>query len=111
MNHRRRRRYFGLSLAVVYFSTQCAFAHRLSLPPATPSTAPTILHIQDVHMNSEAQQSIDRKIQDLIRRHQVDLIAVEGAFGPIDLSVYHRFSDQSLIRPAANYLLRENKIS
>ncbi|MCG3203421.1 MAG: hypothetical protein KCHDKBKB_00079 [Elusimicrobia bacterium] len=70
-----------------------------------------ILHIQDVHMNPEAQTNIGKTIQELIDHQQVDLIALEGAFGPINLTDFRSFPHQDTLHKVADFLLKENKIS
>ncbi len=70
-----------------------------------------VLHIQDVHLNPEAQTNIDKTVQSLIQNGQVDLIALEGAFAPIDLSHFRNFHDQTALHEVVDYLFRENKIS
>ncbi len=70
-----------------------------------------ILHIQDVHRNPEAQANIARAVQILITQKKVDLVALEGAFGPMDFSWYHRTSSQNAVKAVANYLLKEQRIS
>ena len=70
-----------------------------------------IIHIQDVHQNEDAQKNIGSVVQVLINAKQAGLVALEGAFEPIDLSCYRAFLDQGTIREVADYLLKENKIS
>lgn len=71
----------------------------------------SLILIQDTHKNAEAQTNIGRAIQQLISKNEADLIALEGASGPIDLDVFRRFPDQESVHAVADYLLRENKIS
>ncbi len=61
-------------------------------------------------MNAEAQANIGKAVQGLINDGHVDLIALEGAFAPIDLTPFRAFPQEST-RKVANYLFRENKIS
>jgi hypothetical protein len=70
-----------------------------------------VLHIQDVHENAEAQAHIDEKLRDLLDRHEVGLVGLEGAFGPIDFSWYRAYPHPNTIRAVARYLLREHRIS
>ncbi len=92
------------SLSTAYGSVQKVVV------PKTPKSNRTIIHIQDVHMNAEAQQNIEKAVQGLIDGNHVDLIALEGAFAPIDLTAFRSFPQEST-RKVANYLFRENKIS
>jgi adenylate kinase family enzyme len=75
------------------------------------SNSRVVIHIQDVHLNAEAQGNIGQAVQSLIDSGKVDLIALEGAFGPIELNQYRQFENKKAVRIAANYLLRENRIS
>lgn len=71
----------------------------------------TVVHIHDVHMNAEAQENIGRAVQSLIAGKIAGLVALEGAFEPIDVAPYRAFPDKTVTRHVADYLLRENKIS
>jgi len=77
----------------------------------SPEPAKVIIHIQDVHLNQEAQGNIGKTIEKLIENHQVDLVALEGAFGPLDFTAFRRFPNKTIVRQTADYLLQENKIS
>ncbi|MBI3012169.1 MAG: hypothetical protein HYY63_00920, partial [Elusimicrobia bacterium] len=70
-----------------------------------------VLHIQDVHLNPEVQKNIGKSVQELIHSGQVDLVALEGAFEPMDFTRFRNFPHQEAIRKVADYLLRQNKIS
>lgn len=71
----------------------------------------TVIHIQDVHMNGEAQANISRALRGLMDGEGVDLIALEGAFGPIPLSGFRAIPEKSFLQEASDFLLRENGIS
>ncbi len=71
----------------------------------------TVYLIQDIHQNAQAQGNIARAIQSLIEKGGMDFIALESAFGPIDLSRFARFPDQESVQEAANYLMGQNRIS
>jgi len=70
-----------------------------------------VIHIQDVHLNLEAQTNIGKAIQELIDNNLVDLVALEGAFGGIDLARFRLFKDKEALTKALDYSLREHKIS
>ena len=70
-----------------------------------------VIHIQDVHRNFEAQQNIGKAVQELINANAVDVVALEGAFAPIDLSWYRAYPHADVIKAVADWLLKENKIS
>jgi len=70
-----------------------------------------VLHIQDVHLNQEAQENIHRTLEALIEENKVDLVALEGAFSPIDLSGFKAFPHPDIIKAVADYLFKDNKLS
>lgn len=67
--------------------------------------------IQDAHRNTDAQRSIAGAIGELIRDRQIGLIALEGSFGPQDLSRYRSFPNPSTVRKVSDFLLKNHKIS
>ncbi len=71
---------------------------------------PTVVLIQDVHMNAEAQESIRQTLVDLIQKKEVALVGLEGAFGPLDFSGFQTYEDQPSVRAAADFLLKEKVI-
>jgi hypothetical protein len=83
----------------------------VTLPDHPLSNGPVVIYVQDIHGNPEAQWAIRETIQALSGRSAVGLVALEGAAGPLDLSRYRAFPDHQIIRQAADYLLRRNKIS
>lgn len=70
-----------------------------------------VVHIQDVHHNEDAQKNIGQAIQSLAAKDQAPLIALEGAFAPINLSGLRGFSRQDVLKKLSDYLLRTHKIS
>ncbi|MFN0117199.1 MAG: sigma-70 family RNA polymerase sigma factor [Elusimicrobiota bacterium] len=76
-----------------------------------PTTGQMVIHIQDVHMNLEAQKNIGALIQALVKNGKVDFIGLEGGFGPINLHPFQQFPRRETVNKIANYLFRENKIS
>lgn len=79
--------------------------------PARESAPLTVLHIQDLHLNREAQGNIAGAVQDLLTRRQADLVALEGAFGPVDLAAARGFPDRDALAGAADALLAADHIS
>src|SRR4051812_38606449 len=59
---------------------------RKVLKPSSGKSKGTVLHIQDVHMNLEAQTNISKAVTALNDQNQLGLVALEGAFDFIDLS-------------------------
>jgi len=70
-----------------------------------------IFHIQDVHMNAEAQGNIGKTIQELIDNNAVDLVALEGAFGPMNLTPFRRYPYPDIMSEIADHFLKVQKIS
>jgi membrane associated rhomboid family serine protease len=79
--------------------------------PPRPSMGPLVVHIQDVHMNADAQENIAGLLRELAGKKAVGLVALEGAFQPLDLGRYRAYHDRGAVQKTADYLLRENGIS
>ena len=92
-------------------SLPLAYGSIRNVSTAHQSISPVVLHIQDVHMNQEAQENIGHTLQELINQKKVDLVALEGAFDPISLPGFGTFPHQDIVKAVADYLLRENSIS
>jgi hypothetical protein len=84
---------------------------QVSLPSKLTANTKTIIHIQDVHQNAEAQQNIAQAVQKLIDSGKADLVALEGAFDEIDLNTLRKFPDSKATDMVADYLLREHRIT
>ena len=80
-------------------------------PPSGPGSGKTVIHILDVHKNDDAQRNIGKAVQSLIDAGVPGLVALEGASSPIELARFRAFPDREAVRQAADYLLREHKIS
>ena len=126
-------------LSIVYFATNVLWAHtpelqfwkersvpraavsrqpmlsngniRKIFSPAAGKSGPVVVHIQDVHGNAEAQTNISKEVQDLIQSNNAELVALEGAFGPMDFSWYRAHPHQDSVKTVADYLFREKRIS
>jgi len=79
--------------------------------PKQGKTDKILIHIQDVHRNQEAQKNIGATLQELMAQNQIDLVALEGGFEPLDFSPFREFSHQGSVQTVADYLLRENKLT
>jgi hypothetical protein len=62
-------------------------------------------------MNQEAQWNIRETVKSLLRTGQVNLVALEGATEDIDLQAFVNYPHAKAVEMAADYLLKENKIS
>ncbi len=69
---------------------------------------PTVLLLQDVHMNLEAQKNIGEV---LLRTPKNSVIGVEAAVGPFDFSKFRSYPEPKILANIASVLLRENYIS
>lgn len=69
-----------------------------------------IFHIQDVHANPEVQQNI-AKIAEHINRsyfgNSIEIVAVEGARGDVDLGLLRAVPDERVRRDASQYLISQ----
>ncbi|MBK8574981.1 MAG: hypothetical protein IPN90_04620 [Elusimicrobia bacterium] len=70
-----------------------------------------VIHIQDVHHNAEAQANIRGAVSDLLKSGRVAVVGLEGATEDIDLQAFVDFPHRQAVEMAADYLLKENKIS
>ena len=55
-----------------------------------------IINIQDAHASFSAQQSIVSILDNLAANYDLDLIALEGAEGPVDVSILRTFPDPEI---------------
>jgi hypothetical protein len=95
----------GLALSPMYGTV------RKILNPAGGTASKTVVFIQDIHRNTEAQTNIAGALSDLLKNGQVDLVALEGESDTLDLSRFHSFADQAAIKNAADFLLNEKELS
>jgi hypothetical protein len=83
----------------------------VTVPPTTFTAQRVVIHIQDVHLNQDAQANIAHAIEVLLQQKHVDLVALEGASGAIDLRAFQNDRDRDAMRNVSNYLLKTNEIS
>lgn len=72
--------------------------------------APVVFLVQDVHGNPGAQKNIGGLLGALSARG-VALAGVEGAWGPLDLSAYHRHPSPKAVSLVADALLASGRLS
>ena len=88
---------------------------KVSLPltdPRAESSEPrVVIHIQDVHRNREAQENIAAAVQELINHDQAGLVALEGAFEPMDLKRFREFPRKDTMKIVADEMLAKDEIS
>jgi hypothetical protein len=71
----------------------------------------TVIFIQDIHLNSEAQENISHVLKFLIENKKIDIVALEGAFQPISYLKLSQFPYQASVKAVADYLIEKKKIS
>ncbi|MBK8870515.1 MAG: YvcK family protein [Elusimicrobia bacterium] len=79
--------------------------------PAQGVSGKIILHVQDVHLNTDAQKSLSRLMTSVSQRDAVDVVGLEGAFGPLDFSRYRAYPRRDIVREVARVLLSQGDIS
>jgi hypothetical protein len=85
--------------------------HAVATPLPRLSAKPTVIHIQDIHLNTEAQTSISETIRAYAGQNKITTVALEGAFGPIDLAALRAPSQKEYLIEAADYLLGSNQLA
>jgi hypothetical protein len=83
---------------------------RLAFPEISRPSK-TIVHIQDVHLNQEAQRNIGAAVQALVNQDKIQLVALEGSFEPIHLDKLRSFPHKETVRVVADDMLVKNEIS
>jgi hypothetical protein len=84
---------------------------RRVMEPPRRSNGPLFVHLQDVHGNADAQTNLARALEALTRHGGANVVGLEGGWGALPVGAYQRFPDRAAVRSAAEYLLREGKIS
>lgn len=92
------------------FSQSEGTVRKIVLPPGEKPDK-IVLHIQDVHRHAEAQDRISKMVRSLAQAKVVDLLALEGGFGPLEFSGFHSFPHQDIVQSVADFLMRENRIA
>ena len=67
--------------------------------------SPSVVVLQDVHLNAEAQENIAAVLQELIDQQKADLIGVEGAFDAFDFSPFRSIPEKEVVRKVAKAFL------
>jgi hypothetical protein len=70
-----------------------------------------IVHIQDVHLNAEAQRNIAAVIRSLADRDLVRYVGLEGAFTKVETGAFRALPDPAIRRVVADAMLADNEIS
>jgi hypothetical protein len=78
---------------------------------AKEAGAKTVIHIQDIHTNYEAQKNLSRIIEALIKNNNLRLVMVEGGWGDVSLSYLRSYADTERRLDVAEEYLKSGKIS
>ncbi|MBF0216438.1 MAG: hypothetical protein HQL30_05535, partial [Candidatus Omnitrophica bacterium] len=70
-----------------------------------------VIHIQDAHCNFEAQQNINKILDQLRNEMGLDMISVEGAEGIVDTSWFKAFPDAEIRKEVATYFMKKGEIT
>lgn len=70
-----------------------------------------VIHIQDAHVNYEAQTNIAKIIGNIAHNHGVNLACVEGSKGNIDTTLYSTFPVDSVKEEVSDYFVREGRLT
>jgi hypothetical protein len=81
------------------------------LPPRPIAAPRTVIHIQDVHRNVEAQTNISRLLLHMQNGDAPMPVALEGGFGTLALDRFRRFDRPAAVAGAADYLLAVRELS
>ncbi len=79
--------------------------------PRTGARRGSVLLVQDVHLNLEAQKNISKAIGNLTNGHVVNLVAVEGSARAMPIAAFHESPDLESLKLAADFLLSKGQIS
>jgi hypothetical protein len=70
----------------------------------------TIVHIQDLHCNYDAQIAIYNIINDLIDKYQLGVVAIEGSIGQLDTAPYSQRPNDRIKEEVAKYFLKSGQL-
>ena len=79
-----------------------AFGKRLADRHGKPVRALSSISKMSI-CNSEAQSNIGKTIEELLKNNRVGMVALEGAFGAMDLTSFRTYPHQDAVKAAADY--------
>ncbi len=74
-----------------------------------PQAPKSVFYIRDIHRNLDAQKNIAQTISRM--SGQTDLVALEGAFGPLDFELFDTYPYSESVRSAASSMLLKLSLS
>ena len=72
---------------------------------------PIIVHIQDAHINEEAQLNIANILQYYSEKYQLGLVNLEGATGELYTELFSFFPNRQARQNVADYFLKEGRLT
>jgi hypothetical protein len=88
-----------------------AHGHIQEISFSEESHHPSVVLIQDIHLNPEAQFNISKIILNLIDKNLIDHVGVEGAFSTFDFTPFRSFPEVNIVWDVAKEFLDENLIA
>ena len=70
-----------------------------------------VLHIQDAHVNDEAQRNIAHILQYFSEKYQLGLVSLEGASGELYPELFSFFPNKQARQNVADYFLKEGRLT
>ncbi|HPW77188.1 MAG TPA: hypothetical protein PLK73_04540, partial [Candidatus Omnitrophota bacterium] len=70
-----------------------------------------VVHIQDAHINEEAQRNIGNIIRHFNEKYQLGLVNLEGASGELYTELFSFFPNRDARKNVADYFLREGRLT
>ncbi|MFA5390062.1 MAG: hypothetical protein WC331_01380 [Candidatus Omnitrophota bacterium] len=70
-----------------------------------------VLHIQDAHVNEEAQRNIANILRYFSEKYQLGLVNLEGASGELYTELFSFFPNKEARRNVADYFLKEGRLT
>ncbi|MBI3292747.1 MAG: hypothetical protein HYZ73_08080, partial [Elusimicrobia bacterium] len=71
---------------------------------------PLIIHLQDVHLNPEAQLNLASILRTVLEQGKVGVVGIEAAHGPFNFQPFRAFPDPAITKDVANYLLNQGDL-
>jgi hypothetical protein len=82
-----------------------------SAPTIFPGDRRQVVFFRDAHRRPEAQARLSGALQHLLNAGSVDCVALEGAFGALEVERFRAIPDRAVVRAAAEALLQRGDIS
>ncbi|HRY85386.1 MAG TPA: hypothetical protein P5561_02495, partial [Candidatus Omnitrophota bacterium] len=70
-----------------------------------------VLHVQDAHINEEAQRNIANILRYFSEKYQLGLVNLEGASGELYTELFSFFPNKEARRNVADYFLKEGRLT